>query len=286
MAEQKPVYQIRLFGEVVITDGEQCISESTYKAPQVWPVICYLVMKRRKAFYAKTLAEQLQLHERADEPAGYVRNDIFRFNQKFQTIFGRKLILGTTEGYRIDPSLEIQTDYEFFERLCNMKKYCADQQEKIRLLKETVQLYRGKFCGRACYEPWIFLDSLHYQEEYTKVILELLQLLGQQENWNDMRQYAAEALRQEVYQVDIFYLLWGAMRRTGSMGSAKYILQAAQNALQEREYFELMVKIQQAEYEELVQTRQMRNGCRAVMEREEVYGVEFKKRENKSSGGR
>lgn len=187
-----------------------------------------------------------------------MRGLLFRLRQYFSMISPHTLIESTPNGYRINPNLNITTDYDQFDKYCNAALSAVSISDRIDMFKQALKLYKGKMLNSADGEHWLLLHSNHYSLRYIGMVNDMLKILADLEDFDDLHKYASISLEIDPTNMNAYYWLIYAMIHLGASEMARSEYEMAKRYLTEDEYKELVAmlrKIKDVTTSELFHTR-------------------------------
>lgn len=142
------------------------------------------------------------------------------------------------------------TDLQLFDKYWNMAQQTGSTSTRVEILKQAVDLYKGKVLASAESEHWIMLTASNYDLRYTGVVNELLKTLEDAKDYQNLHKYAAQSLAVAPGNVKAHYWLIVAMFNLGADEMADTQLEAAKRALTDEEYYELVEALKKAKITE------------------------------------
>lgn len=230
---------INLFGGLEIITGKGTLSEAEIKSPLACKLLVLLMMNRHRSMTGRELADALWPDADYIDPTGKLRTLLYRFRTTFRLLSDKELIVTSANGYRINSELSIRTDYEDFERICEISKKAYDRYQKKELLCKAVKLYRGKLFPTGSGEHWLLACNSKYHLQYLAIVEELMNLLHSEKNYSMMHEYAMMAVSVEPDNPTVLFWLIVALRKHGAIDMAKEHLESARIRLLNEEYQEL-----------------------------------------------
>lgn len=228
---------INLFGGLEIYTAKGKLTETEFKSPLSCKVLLLLLMNRNRGVSARELSEQLWPDKEYDNPTGNIRTLLYRFRSAFRLISDYDLIVTTPNGYRINPELNIRTDFEQFEKGCETAKRMQNIQQKIQILGDMVKLYRGKMFQTGNGEHWEIAYISKYHLMYLKAVECLMELLYAKEDFAAIHEFATMAIAVEPDNPSIIYWLITSLKKHGAGDMAKEHLESAKVKLLQEDYF-------------------------------------------------
>ena len=230
---------INLFGGLEIITSKGTLSEAEIKSPLACKLLVLLMMNRHRSMTGRELANALWPDADYIDPTGKLRTLLYRFRTTFRLLSDKELIVTSANGYRINSELSIRTDYEDFERTCEVSKKAYDRYQKKELLCKAVKLYRGKLFPTGSGEHWLLACNSKYHLQYLAIVEELMTQLNAEKNYSMMHEYAMMAVSVEPDNPTVLFWLIVALRKHGAIDMAKEHLETAKIRLLREEYQEL-----------------------------------------------
>ena len=230
---------INLFGGLEIITSKGTLSEAEIKSPLACKLLVLLMMNRHRSMTGRELADALWPDADYTDPTGKLRTLLYRFRTTFRLLSDKELIVTSANGYRINSELSIRTDYEDFERTCEVSKKAYDRYQKKELLCKAVKLYRGKLFPTGSGEHWLLACNSKYHLQYLAIVEELMTQLNAEKKYSMMHEYAMMAVSVEPDNPTVLFWLIVALRKHGAIDMAKEHLESARIRLLNEEYQEL-----------------------------------------------
>lgn len=239
---------INLFGDLEIYTSTGVLREGDVKSPKACRLLAYMLLSKKPTVTSLEIAEKIWPEEVAESgPAGKnLRTLIFRLRQAFNLVSNHQLIETTNSGYRFNPNLHIMTDLQLFDQYWDMAQQTGSTSSKVEILKQAINLYKGKVLASAESEHWIMLTASHYELRYHGVVNELLKLLEDAKDYQNLYKYAAQSLTIAPGNVKAHYWLIVAMFNLGADEMADAQLEESRRVLTEEEYYDLTQSLKQA----------------------------------------
>lgn len=233
---------INFFGNMEIYTSRGVLRDQDFKAPKAARVVTYLLLHRKATHPPLEIAAALWPEDHLDPDAisSNIRGFIFRFRHAFAIISDYPLIESTPNGYRINPELHVETDIQQFDRLWDAAQHAAGTSQKVELLKQAVDIYKGHIFENACDEHWIVSLVNHYSMRYVGLINELLSTLAAAGDYSGVQLYASRALDIMPGNLRAHYWLIFAMYHMGAIEMAKAEVERAKSDLTTEEYHTLV----------------------------------------------
>lgn len=244
---------INLFGELSVYTSKGVLTEGVLNSPKLSRLLAYLVLHRERAVPPRMIVDALWPEEEIENPGNKIKALAFRLQSAFSIISDYRLVVSTTNGYRLNPELNIMTDLDQFDRYRrdaqNMPSSSNSSDSKIELLKKAATLYRGSLFTTASGEHWLIPTEVNYRLKYNGVINELMRELSAIHSYSLIQEYAGMALQVDPRNADAYFWLITALTRLGSPEIAKSELSTAQIMLDSEEIQNLHKRLRNNESE-------------------------------------
>lgn len=234
----KDIY-VSLFGELSISTSKGVLKEADFSSPRISRLISYLLISRKNAISPQEITQTLWPDD-SDNPAKNVKGLIYRLRQKFSLISDEPLILSSASGYQLNPELHIMTDYQRFDELVSSAARASSVINKVDILKNALDLYRGKVLSSADGEHWLIQFSTKYHLSYMGAVSELLKQLDYLHSYDLLNQYAMKSLTIAPDNPKAYGWLIRSLKAQGMNELATNELAAAKEHLTTEEYEEIL----------------------------------------------
>lgn len=240
---------INLFGNLEIYTSSGVLREADLKSPKICRLLVYMLLNRKAMIPAREIAEAIWPEEvlESDNPGKNLRALIFRLRQAYGLISNYTLIETTPNGYCINPKLHVMTDLQLFKKDWELAQRSNLISDKVEILKQAVDLYKGEVLASASGEHWLLPTASHYSLLYTGMVDELLKTLAEQKDYHNLHRYAAQALAIDAGHMRAYYWLIYSMMKMGASELARTQLQIAQKNLTDEEYDSLVYALKEGD---------------------------------------
>lgn len=188
----------RLFAHLEISENGKALSQDQIRSDMVTKLLSYLICHRGKGSTVQELTEVLWPDDRSDNPAGALKNLMYRLRNILKKAWGDGDFVLTGRGsYQWNPDIPLQVDAEEFERLCREAREEQSAEEKIQKEIEAVGLYQGRFLPDFSDEYWIMSMSVYYHSLYLAVVKELAGLLESAGRFEEMETVCRRAIEMD-----------------------------------------------------------------------------------------
>lgn len=189
--------------------GAKHVDDQSNRMKKVWLLLAYLVFCRNSVTTQDnylTLLQGAGSDESAD-PNGRLKAMFYRaramLNQLDETA-GHDWIIRKNGTYAWNTEIPLTLDVEEFETLCKEAQAVGDEEERLSLYKQALELYQGDFLPKLAMEPWVMPINAYYHQMFLNAAEQTLALLEAREQWEDISVLCGQALKVEPYS-EAFY---------------------------------------------------------------------------------
>jgi len=229
---------INFFGGMEITTPAGVWKEHEFNSPKSSRAIAYILLQSKTAHSALAIADALYPEDSSDIETinKNIRGYIYRFRKSFEPVCRHKLIECTSNGYRLNPTLNVMTDLQKFEKLWKQTQQDIPVPQKVHMLKQAFKLYKGSVFETGCNDHWLVGIATDYKMKYISMVNELLALLAKFEDYDGVHHFALKSLTLVPENVKAQYWLIYSKYHSGAVALARQELQQAKARLTADEY--------------------------------------------------
>ena len=212
---------VNTLGKFQITDGDSIITEDTLRSVMVEKLLIYMLMYRDKTLTQNEISTALWQNEDVDNPAGALKNLMYRLRKCLISAFGENEYILTNRGsYRWNPEITINMDIESFENKIKLAKSTNVSEEALVLLEQAIMLYEGSFMSQIMDMHWIATFSAYYHSLFITAVKLLAELYVKYERYEDLEKLCNNALVYESGDEQIYCYQIEARMRCGKISLA------------------------------------------------------------------
>lgn len=237
---------INLFGKMQIITSKGSLDEDQLNAPKLWRALAFLVLNRKRSLPSYSIHEALWTEEELDTAGHRMKMLVYRLKGELKEILNDVLIVSTSNGYQLNPELNIMTDVDLFDDYLQQAQSAVTLQTKIDLLKNAVQLYKGDIFASASGDHWLMPIEVAYRYKCLGIYIDLMKAYYETQNYASVQHYAAMARKIDPNNVDAYYWMIRSINQKSSKAMAKGELKMAEYLLDKEEYEELVSKLDKA----------------------------------------
>lgn len=243
---------VSTFGKFQITDGDSVMNDENLRSPMLSKLFMYMLIYREKTLTTDDIATAIWQDEEVDNPAGALKNLMYRLRKTLASKFGDAEYIITNRGsYRWNPQIQIVMDTEQFEKLVNEAKNDNNYETSMEKYERAVLLYQGNFMNKISEMHWIQTLSTYYSSIYLSVVKALADLYIKNEKYEELEKLCNTALQYENADEQLYCYQIEARMRSGNIALALESYDKARNIM-EKELGIRKTTILNKVYEELL----------------------------------
>lgn len=228
-----------MFGKFSIRAGEKVLLDSDGRSKMLWNLLGYLIANRWRDVSQEQLIENLWGEaDMGADPQNSLKNLVYRLRNLLEPLGGKRqnqFIVLKRNSYAWNNDLACRIDTEEFERLYKAASKEPDDEARIRLYQQAVDLYKGDFLPKSLEEDWVIASSTYYKTTYLKCIKNLSALLYSHGRYDEASLLCEKATMVEPYDESLHELLirtyLAAGRRQEAIRHYEYITELFYNNL-------------------------------------------------------
>ena len=212
-----------MLGEFSISNGSGRVDDGGNRSRKVWLLLAYMIYNRNRPIPQDELMSLLWGEEEGSaNPANALKTMLHRVRATLNQLgpdAGHNLIVRRGGSYAWNTDVPLSVDVELFDQLC-ARAAGAENEERLSLLLQALDLYRGDFLSKLSTEPWVVPIAAYYHNIYTQALLEVLPILEEGGQWVRAAELCRGALRVEPYNEAIYQHLMRDLVETGDQKGA------------------------------------------------------------------
>lgn len=137
-----PELNVYTFGKFQIANEDGILTVEKIHSEMLTRLLAYMVYHRDKSLTVQELVEVLWSEDESDNPAGALKNLMYRLRNLLKKMWGNYDFIITGRGlYQWNPHVTLHIDAEDFEQYCKDMVCENSVEKKIQKGKEAVALY-------------------------------------------------------------------------------------------------------------------------------------------------
>lgn len=206
-----PIAEITMFGGLSIRYGNNVIKDDSNRSRRVWILLCYMISNRNSTISLDRLTEILWGDEDCNNPAGAVRNLVYRIRRTLEPLCFDKepeWIVSQGNTYSWNNDIPCKIDTELFEqsyRHANAPGTSSDTCMQACL--QLISLYKGDYMPQFSTVDWMSMQAAHYKNAYLNSVQKVCALLLAQKRPEEVVDLCEKAIAVDPYDEAIHGLL-------------------------------------------------------------------------------
>lgn len=221
---------VSTLGEFQLDNGVAVINEETLRSAMLTKLLAYMLTNKDKVLGVDEISSAIWQGEETDNPAGALKNLMYRLRKMLKTSFGEaEYIMSTRGSYRWNSQVNILIDIDAFQE--NVKK--AELELKKNDLKamdyyeKAITIYKGDFMGKYADLPWMITLSSYYHSMYLTSVKALAELYLENRMFEQLEKLCSKAVKYEQGDEQLYcYLIQARMR----MNKVRLAFESYENA--------------------------------------------------------
>lgn len=244
---------VNTLGKFQITDGEAFVNDDSLRSTMLIKLLIYLLLYRDKTLTTDDISNAIWQDEEIDNPAGALKNLMYRLRKELVANFGENDFVLTNRGsYRWNPDVNVVLDIELFEKLINEAKSENIYEQAILKYEQAISLYQGEFMSKIMEMHWIMTLNTYYHSLYLSSVKGLAELYIKLEKYEELEKLCNDALQYENADEQLYCYQIEARMRSGNVSLALESYEKAREIM-EKELGIRKTTILNKVYEELLQ---------------------------------
>ncbi len=196
------MYKLDMLGGFEISTTKNKLNIEIFRSDMLVKLLSFLIIHRERALYIQDLSNALWQDDETDNPAGALKNLMYRLRLILKKVFGNHEFIITNRGtYQWNCEIEIILDFEVFEEKCkNAKKAgnLGDFAKETKLYEEAIVLYKGGFLAKYSEVHWIVPLASYFHSLFLSSVKNLAQTYMNTGKYEEIEQVCTKALKIEM----------------------------------------------------------------------------------------
>ena len=195
---QKDNMYVNMFGHFQMSGMGGSMEEDSIRSDMLTKLLVYITYHHKKEITIQELVDVLWQDEESDNPAGALKNLVYRLRTLLRKNWeGKEFILTGRSSYKWNPEIFIETDADRFENFCAKASGETDAASKIECYKQALILYKGMFLPKLSGEYWVASLATYYHSMYISAVKSASVLLETEARYEEMEQICRNALQMD-----------------------------------------------------------------------------------------
>lgn len=187
---------IRSLGKFQLQDKDRILDEDVMRSDMLAKLLVYILMHRDYPITIQELSEALWDEDETENPAGALKNLMYRLRNLLKKNLGDEDYILTSRGvYYWNSEIEVWFDVEEFEKCCEAAKKSEQTSEKIANYEKAIELYQGDFMPKITDKHWVVTLSAYYHSMLLSAVKALAEIYMAEERFEEAEQLCADGLK-------------------------------------------------------------------------------------------
>lgn len=206
---------VNMFGKFQVICKDKVLDGEKIHSVMLMKLFVYMILYRDKALSIDEIAMALWREEETDNPAGALKNLMYRMRTLLKKQFGEQDFILTNRGsYQWNPEIEVYLDVEQFEERVQKARNTCQIEEKVRLYEEAIQFYKGDFMPKMVDLHWSVTLTTYYHSMFLDCVKGLAEIYKEQKRYDELETLANHAILQDnVEEMFYYYLIYARMKK-------------------------------------------------------------------------
>lgn len=204
---------VKMFGKFQVENEKGILNKENMRSEMLTRLLAYMISRREKDMTAQELIDVLWPDDQSDNPAGALKNLMYRLRKLMSRTWGDggKYIVTGRGAYQLNPEFVFHIDIEEFEECCRQVFNSEDPAVQQENGKRAVELYQGMFLSELSSEYWVVSIATYYHSIYLTMVKKLVALLEKEKKFTDVEEICGKAIQIEPLDEEIHCFLLRAM---------------------------------------------------------------------------
>ena len=208
-------------GKFEMSDGIHVLTDEVLRSDMLKKLLLYMLTHRDHPVTVQELSDALWQEDEIDNPAGALKNLMYRLRTILKKVFDDKQYIITGQGaYAWNNQIDVNLDVERFEVYYKRAKASDVKSEMISNYESALALYRGEFMEKALDQHWAVTLSAYYHSMFLNAVKTLAQLYLEAGRYQDIEDICVHALDLDKVDEDLYCYQITALIKSGKFDLA------------------------------------------------------------------
>lgn len=207
---------IHMLGKFQMAEDGCVLNEDNIRSAKLTKLLVYLIINRDQTLTMDEIASSIWQEEETNNPAGALKNLMYRLRNLLKQSFGGKEFILTGRGsYCWNKAVELNVDVEEFERMYQLtKKENLSKSDVMHYLKKTIDLYQGDFMPQITEMHWVVTMNTYYHSIFLSGVKRLSELYAEEKMYDELEEICNKALKYDNAEEELhYYLILARMKK-------------------------------------------------------------------------
>ncbi|MEG1431385.1 BTAD domain-containing putative transcriptional regulator [Eubacterium sp.] len=196
--------RVQMFSRFILEGLGGTLDEDRIRSEMLTKLLVYIIIHRDKEMTVQEICESLWPDEKSDNPAGALKNLMYRLRALIKKTWGDHAFILTGRGsYAWNSEYILEVDAEDFDRLCQRAKAAPTEKAAAEDYGSAMALYKGMFMPKLAGEHWVASLSTYYHSQYLEAAKNRLGILEDFGEYSEMAACCREVLKLDTLDEDI-----------------------------------------------------------------------------------
>lgn len=199
--------RVQMLGNFSISLGQNTVDDNGNRSKKMWLLLAYMIYSRSRPISQDELLRLLWGDEEDNNPQSALRTMFHRVRTMLNQLndsAGHDLIVRRGGNYAWNTQLPLELDVESFDKLCRDGAISQDEEQRLTLYRQALNLYQGDFLSKLSSEAWVRPISAYFHNLYLKTVQETLVLLENRQHLEEVVALCRQALEVDPYNEDLY----------------------------------------------------------------------------------
>ena len=226
---------VTLFNYFQISVGSSVIDERDIRSDMVTKLLAYIICHRDANISLQELTKVLWGDTELDNPAGALKNLMYRARNILKKFIGDYRFIITGRGfYKWNDQIRVVVDVEEFEKAYKLSEEEKRLDRRIDLGLKAISYYTERFLPQYTDEYWIVSLNVYYHSMYIDMVKRLAADMEEAGRFFDMEELCHSAIRIDELDENLHYYLIRALIRQNKHNIATEHYKKACNLLYDK----------------------------------------------------
>ena len=203
---QENKLNIRMLGCFSLTWEGNTIREEDSRSRKMWLLLARLIYCRNRHISQEELIKLLWEEESGIvNPYSALKTTLHRLRTQLSALEPpQELILRKDGSYAWNTDIALDCDMEQFEQFWTESQSAEDDEEKLNLCLQALELYQGDFLPRLSTETWVVPISAYFHNLFLETVDTAITLLEERGRFDEVISICQKALSLEPYSESLY----------------------------------------------------------------------------------
>lgn len=188
--------EVSALGKFKIVENGNVLNDDVLRSDMLKKLLIYILGHREHPITIQELSEALWQEDETDNPAGALKNLMYRLRNILKATFGdQKYIITSPGSYSWNKEIGVSYDAEHFEKYCKDAKRATKEKDVISNYEKALDIYQGDFLENVLDKHWAVTLSTYYHSMFLSATKALAELYLKKECYQELEQICVNALR-------------------------------------------------------------------------------------------